>query len=164
MEVQTPSKKTGFTLVELMITVAILGIILSLSVPSFQQWIRDSSTLSASSDLYDALQRARSEAIRLGTTVSLRSKSATDGSWEDGWCIAQNTPANCNGTLLSDYQASTGNVSITDSISLQIITFSQNGNILTAAAAFSICNGTGNGEDITLFASGSSFKSSINCP
>lgn len=164
MDVQITNKYTGFTLVELMVSIAIMGIILSLSIPSFQQWVRDSSTVSATNDLYDALQRARSEAIRQGSTVSIRSKSNIAGSWEEGWCVALNTPTDCNGTLIQDYQPAQGNVTISDSSNLSLISFSRNGNITTSASAFSICNGSGDGQDITLFASGGVNKSDFNCP
>lgn len=80
----------GLTLIELMVTIAILAILLSVAVPSFQAMIASSRLTSASNDLLVTLAQARSNAIRVGNrvTVCMSSDGATcttSGGWEQGW-------------------------------------------------------------------------------
>jgi prepilin-type N-terminal cleavage/methylation domain-containing protein len=75
---------TGFTLVELMVTLAIIGTLVAIAVPSFQQFSR-SQTLSARiNSLHQDLGFARAEAVKLQQTV--RVEAAGKG-WNDGWNV-----------------------------------------------------------------------------
>ncbi len=57
-------RQRGFTLVELMITVAIAAIVLTLAVPSLEWTINANRLSAAANELVNALQTARMEAIR----------------------------------------------------------------------------------------------------
>lgn len=75
----------GFTLIELMITVAILAILLGVGVPSFVDYIRNSRTSTQVNELATALGFARSEAIARGVPVSV---AAIDNvTLANGWCV-----------------------------------------------------------------------------
>ncbi len=80
-------KLQGFTLIELMITLVVAAILLSLSVPSFQTTIRNSRTVTNANQLIATLHLAKSEAIKRGLQVSIRHKGTTDNVWEGGWDI-----------------------------------------------------------------------------
>jgi type IV fimbrial biogenesis protein FimU len=69
----------GFTLVELMIVVVILGIFASIAVPSFTDLIRRNRVQSASEELYGLLQYARTEAVARGRPITIEKNQ--DGSW-----------------------------------------------------------------------------------
>lgn len=80
----------GFTLVELMIAIAIIGILLALAVPSFQGLIASSRLTSATNDIVSALAQARSNAIKTGNRITLCPSSngtscASAGTFEQGW-------------------------------------------------------------------------------
>lgn len=68
----TPTSKriSGFTIVELMVTVAIAGILLAVAVPSFNQMTVNSRLTAQANDMVGALNLARSEAIKRNTRVS----------------------------------------------------------------------------------------------
>lgn len=62
---------SGFTLVELMVIVAILGIFAGIAVPSFADLIRRNRVQSASEELYGLLQYARTEAVARGRSITI---------------------------------------------------------------------------------------------
>jgi type IV fimbrial biogenesis protein FimT len=86
-------KNKGFTLIELIMTMAIAAIVLTIGVPSFQQTIQTNRKATQVNQLLHSLNVARSQAVTLGYPVSA-CKSA-DGStcggtgvkWKDGWII-----------------------------------------------------------------------------
>ena len=81
----------GLTLIELMITVALLVIVLAIGVPSFQGAINSSRLTAAANELSAAVQLARAEAIKRNRSVVLcRSATlaacAADDTWP-GWLV-----------------------------------------------------------------------------
>ncbi|WP_263140960.1 GspH/FimT family pseudopilin [Pseudomonas sp. RIT-PI-AD] len=72
------NKLAGFTLIELMITVSLLGIFAALAVPSFTQFINNNRTQAASNEVYGLLQYARSLAVQNRASMSACLKN---GSW-----------------------------------------------------------------------------------
>lgn len=76
------NKMNGFTLLELMITLAITSILLTIGVPSLLSVARNSRTVTVTNELVTALHLARSEAIKRGVQVTLQK---TGAEWEDGW-------------------------------------------------------------------------------
>ncbi|QSI75637.1 GspH/FimT family pseudopilin [Niveibacterium microcysteis] len=82
----------GFTLVELMITVTILGILLALAAPSFSDVLARQRIAGAASDLSSDLMLARIEASRRGGRVSLCPSAdgvacGAVGDWSRGWIV-----------------------------------------------------------------------------
>ncbi len=71
----------GFTLIELMITVAIVAILSSLAAPSFREMTATQRVRTAVSALNESLWLARSEAIKRNTTVAFSFASA-GGGWK----------------------------------------------------------------------------------
>ena len=59
----------GFTLIELMITVAIVGILLVAGVPSYRTWIQNTQVRTATESIHDGLQLARQEAVRQNVPI-----------------------------------------------------------------------------------------------
>ncbi|GAB3428743.1 GspH/FimT family pseudopilin [Massilia solisilvae] len=83
--VTRPSAARGFTLPELLAVVAIMSILAATAAPAVTALIAGQRARSASSDLFTSLNRARSEAIKRNTAVTLRPETA--GSWQSGWRI-----------------------------------------------------------------------------
>ena len=78
----TPRRHKGFTLVELMITIAIAAILLGVAVPSFTNLISSNRLSTQANELITALNLARSEAVKRGQQVVIRK---TGAEWENGW-------------------------------------------------------------------------------
>jgi len=78
-------RNRGFTLMELLVTLAVVAIVASLAVPSFQNMIATQRVRSAANDLVASLNFARSEAVKRNATVTM---TPAAGGWSDGWTIA----------------------------------------------------------------------------
>lgn len=82
----------GFTLYELMITVAVAAIILSFGVPSFTTFMANNRATTHANELVTALNLARSEATRRGMAVTVCSSTNNstcngDTDWSTGWVV-----------------------------------------------------------------------------
>lgn len=81
----------GFTLIELMVAVAVLAVIVSLASPSFRTLLEAQRMRSAAFDLMADITLARSEALKRGETstpVTLtRDASNSTGRWDSGWSV-----------------------------------------------------------------------------
>lgn len=89
---------TGVTMIELMVTVGVAGVLAAVAVPSMQSFVRVSQVRTAANELAMALATARSEAVKRGNPVTV-CKSAdvtlaqplctgsTAVPWRQGWII-----------------------------------------------------------------------------
>jgi type IV fimbrial biogenesis protein FimT len=80
----------GFTLIELMVTVSVLAILLGVAIPAMQNFTIRNRLVAVNNDLMTAVNFARSEASKRGTTVSVcKSSTMTScgGSWSNGWIV-----------------------------------------------------------------------------
>lgn len=90
--------QTGFTIIELMITVAIAAILVAIAIPNMQVYTQNNRLRSTAYDLVAALNTARGEALKRKTTVVL-CRTATDPTtttpacggttkiWSNGWLV-----------------------------------------------------------------------------
>ena len=78
------ARPAGFSLIELMIVVAILGIVAAIGYPSFQELLASQRVRAASSAFYDSLLVARSEALKSNATASF---AMTGSDLANGWTI-----------------------------------------------------------------------------
>jgi type IV fimbrial biogenesis protein FimT len=94
----------GFTLIELMVTVAVLVIVGLIAAPNLQSFVARTGMQTLEKDFIRAIARARSEAVARNTCVSMcqlnvntttgattcETNSAIDGEWQQGWIIFEN--------------------------------------------------------------------------
>jgi type IV fimbrial biogenesis protein FimT len=83
---------SGFTLVELMIALTLVGLLLLVALPGFRNWIAAYELRSTAEQLANSLMLARTEAIRRGHRVNLckstdRLRCADTGDWDRGWLL-----------------------------------------------------------------------------
>lgn len=75
----------GFTLIELMVTVALVAVLMAVAVPSMTTFQRNAQLTSFSNTLLSAINAARGEAMKRGQPAMV---VPTDGSnWSSGWVV-----------------------------------------------------------------------------
>lgn len=89
---------SGFTLLELMVTISIMAIIAGIAVPSYQGLIQSNLMRVASHSFYGSLVLARSEAVKNNQPVAVCKSSngtscASSGTWDGGWLVYVDTDA-----------------------------------------------------------------------
>ena len=93
-------REHGFTLIELMVTLVVAGILLALGIPSLTRLISNNRIAQQTNEFVNALNLARSEAVKRSQGVAIRSTSAGLGiEFATGWQVF-NDP-NADGALAS---------------------------------------------------------------
>lgn len=77
-------RDNGFTLVELMVAVAVLTILITVGVPAFTDFVQNSRTTTQVNEMIRVLSLARSEALERGERVGV---VAVGGDWSNGFQI-----------------------------------------------------------------------------
>ena len=98
------NRQHAFTLLELMVTIAIAGIIMAVAVPGLRTFIQNERLTSTTNSLLADLMLARSKAVEQNLPTILcassNQSSCTGGSLADGWIVGVDT--NNNGVLEAD--------------------------------------------------------------
>jgi|LakMenEpi03Aug12_release.lakeMendotaPanAssembly.Ray.scaffolds.fasta_scaffold306027_2 type IV fimbrial biogenesis protein FimT len=84
--------QSGFTLIELMITLTVAGVLMMVAAPSYRELIQSNRMSTQANLLLSDLNAARSEAVKRRIPVTLcksttQSACATSGGYEQGWII-----------------------------------------------------------------------------
>jgi type IV fimbrial biogenesis protein FimT len=136
----------GFTLLELMVTITVLGILLGLSVPMFKETIQNNRIVAQNNEFISGLNYARSEAIKRSDTVALcpstngtSCTASTD--WSTGWIVFNDL--NADGALNGAEVALQVGPATTDGITInsptfQFIRYTASGMLSGAAGTFSL--------------------------
>ncbi|HEV2042162.1 MAG TPA: GspH/FimT family protein [Casimicrobiaceae bacterium] len=112
------ARARGFTLVELLTVVVVLVVLTTIAVPAFNELTASQRVQMAAMDLFTSLLRARSEAIKQNTDVTLSSA----GTWDAGWAVA------VGGTNI-DTHAATNNISISNPGVVTVVTYRSSGRV-----------------------------------
>lgn len=152
--------QSGFTLIELMVTLAIVAILATLAAPSFQTFIVRSNLSGLSNDITSSILQARQEAISKNSCVVMcRSTSASgaapqcdegandnDGkNWNVGWIVFLNPTCDVSikkpdaGLIVKAREAgNTGYFAIKNSATAETIVFNGTGQMQNGKVNFSM--------------------------
>ncbi|AYN97325.1 MULTISPECIES: GspH/FimT family pseudopilin [Pseudomonas] len=133
----------GFTLIELMVVVALVAVVATIAMPQFSLLIQSNQVQSTSNELYGALMYTRGEAVARGVPVTITAPSA------DGW--TQGLKITSGSETLRDYSDTGLNQQSVNATGTKVsITFGPLGIVTKANGA--VCT-QGNCESIILICS-----------
>lgn len=159
----------GFTLIELMITISLLGILAAIALPSFQDMIVQSRLRSQTNELIGAVQYARAEAIKRNQTISLcatasaTSTSCAAGNWGNWVVLDSGDNAIRRGGIPATLK-------LTSTLQDNTLRFLPTGlnNISAGNDSLNLCSPTGSGNTARSIQIGSSGRTTITpssgCP
>jgi type IV fimbrial biogenesis protein FimT len=86
------ARQNGITLLELLVTMAIVAVLLATAVPSFRSYVQNQELRGAAGALASDLYYARNAAVDRGARVTVCPGDARSGcrdlpAWEDGWIV-----------------------------------------------------------------------------
>ena len=147
-----PPRQTAFTLIELLLAVAVLGILLGFAVPGFANAMEAARAQEAKSALLASITRSISRAAITGRRAVLCPSS--DGQacgegfdWSHGWIAFLDRNANrerdAGETLLVHQQALPGKVQLHSTSGRTRIVFQGNGGNAGSNVTFTLCDGRG---------------------
>lgn len=130
--------QSGFTLYELMITLLVIGVILSLGVPNLQEFNQNGRVTATANDLHSTLQYSRSEAARARQNVTIcASNNSGDalagcaGTFDDGWIVFEDVDGDivrdAGETVLRRFPAIENTLDITTNGGATYFSFGPNG-------------------------------------
>lgn len=107
----------GVTLIELMVTLAVMAVLVTIAAPSFSRLIASNRLTSQTNEFILALNLARSEATRRGQPVTLLAKATATPVFQSGWLIFTDALGNgaqdSDDTVLRESAAAPGKTTIT---------------------------------------------------
>jgi type IV fimbrial biogenesis protein FimT len=135
----------GFTIAELMVTIAVGVILISAAVPAYDGFITGQRVKTAAQELFVSLLYARSEALKRNGNVSI---TPAVGGWVDGWIVSTNsarTYADCtDGTPEADclkVQPAGAGIDIDDGPAA--VTYRRDGRTAESGISFRLCDAEG---------------------
>ncbi|MDE2401590.1 MAG: GspH/FimT family pseudopilin [Burkholderiales bacterium] len=81
----------GFSIIEIAVTLAMLGVLMATAMPSFGIWMANARIRSTAEGIHSGLQKARSEAVRRNTSVQFSFVTLTDPNVMDNSCALSAT-------------------------------------------------------------------------
>lgn len=149
-------REAGFTIIELIVTLTVLGVLLGIAVPQFTDFLRNSRRAATINELVGSLSYARSEAVRRGvqvvvckTVTGTACVSGAGTTWQAGWLSFINTDADsppvvdAGETVLKVRMDQNGGYQLLPSVNVtDFIAFGTDGSALQAGS-FTYCDSRG---------------------
>lgn len=159
-KVRKLKRQTGFTLIELMVTVAIVAILAAISVPSFKDQIERSQTKSVMASFITGMAYARSEAVKIGAPVHLRSIGGSND-WSDGWCVT--IKDDCRSDFVKTFKPAGSSSVVGNAVTTTKFTFNARGLLESSPGSVSLCPNAREGRKISVTLLGQALAQKCNC-
>ncbi|HET7932096.1 MAG TPA: GspH/FimT family pseudopilin [Rhodanobacteraceae bacterium] len=150
----------GFTLTELLVTLAIAGILAMIGAPAMARLLAHTRGASAEASIAMSLRHARTAAImhnqRVVACPSANGQACDDSSeWQHGWIIADDADhdgqPDAGTPIIATFPAMSPGSRITTSAGRKRVAFHPNGSAAGSNASFTICNArSGDGEAVVV--------------
>lgn len=103
-------KPQGFSLIELILAITIIGILLAIGIPSYRTWIQNSKIRAAATSISQGIQLARATAIKNNARASFDFTNSFTGTiTKADWAVCSDTNSlPCLGTNVLDQFSSSG--------------------------------------------------------
>lgn len=131
----------GFSLIELIVAIAVVGLVSAMAMPNYQTWIKNARVRTAAESIQNGLQTARAEAVKRNSQIEFKLDPAMNSTWEINLCsVSSDGVRTCN-ALLENRPASEGSstaitVAATPSASKSIV-FNNLGSVVADPVPFS---------------------------
>lgn len=122
------ASSVGFSLIELLVTLAIAAIFAAVAAPSFRDFVAGQRVKTASYDISYTLTGVRSEALKRNLSVVL---APSAGGWQNGWTIT----AGVGGTTLGQHEAFADVTIAGPAVNL---TYNSSGRLASAVTPFTV--------------------------
>lgn len=182
-------RQGGFTVLELMIVIALLAIVTVIAVPNFRTAIQNNRITAQTNDLVTAFQLARSEAVKRGRPVTVCASDVIDAEdngtaptcdndWSEGWMVVLDGPASAgSGTVtvaerIRAWRPVSDEINVDETPAANFLRFLPRGDV-DAAAGFVLpveievriagCTGE-RARNIEISRSGTVSSERVNCP
>ena len=137
---------------ELMVILVITGITLMAAVPAFQSMVQRNRLAAETNDMLLAINLARSEALRTGSTASVQAMNASGpNEFGGGYCVVDGTPGNCTNALRK-FDALTSGDTFNSLDDLTTLEFNSLGGLAnsTTETKLDLCNTSHDGRRIVI--------------
>jgi len=142
-------KNNGFTLLEMLVTMGIVGILMTFALPGMNTFIKNNRLTTQINSLVSHLQYARSLAIKKHRQIIVCASSdgtTCSGSWNDGWIVFNDDDGSGDITgneAIKQVRDSLQGATTLGSSNGTVITFDTRGFAPNSAVTFSLCDDRG---------------------
>lgn len=164
----------GFTLIEALIAVAVLGVLAAMAIPSMTALLRDNQASRNTSDIMTSLLLARSAAVTRNVMVSVCKRHTTTpgvcnnaGSWQDGWIAFEDDDRDgvrdVGEEILETISGLSTGTTVTVSGFTNFVSYLPSGAV-TVPGSFTVCVAGTVARDLIVNATGRPRIADANCP
>jgi type IV fimbrial biogenesis protein FimT len=159
--VNHPFAAKGFTLIELMVTLSVAGILLAMAVPAFSSFVQNDRDVGQVNSLAESFNYARSEAVKRNSASGIIVCPSTDGqtcggtAWAGGWIVLNSNAADPPPLVLQYVPALNGSNTLGAVGAAAGITFLSSG-LVSAPLTIGVCDmrGASYARDVEVNATG----------
>lgn len=149
-------RQSGFTLIELVTTLAVATVLISMAIPGVNTFLMNSRQSSSINNFVSAMHLARSAAVTKNTRITICVSSdgadCDSSDWDQGWIVFTDTNSNQSvdaGEVIIGAGGATTGLTIESSEFARFLMYRPNGRVMNAtvnanSGEFTVCDSRGN--------------------